>query len=116
MRKAKASPAENSNNQNSGGNATLHSVSSTVPQQSPPAPTTGAVPSAPPAPEHESFSFYNRVRRSLRGMKNPKTEELSKNMVTSEVYQVPSMYPNLEQTEQAVSGGGIENPEFKSEE
>ncbi|KAF8794333.1 hypothetical protein HNY73_002324 [Argiope bruennichi] len=78
MRKAKARPAENSNNQNSGGNATLHSVSSTVPQQSPPAPTTGAVPSAPPAPEHESFSFYNRVRRSLRGMRIPKLKNYQK--------------------------------------
>ncbi|GBM91779.1 hypothetical protein AVEN_137534-1 [Araneus ventricosus] len=115
-RKPKALPAPNSTNQNSGGNAPLQSVSSTVPQQQPHAPTTDAAPSAPPAPEHEGYSFYNRVRRSIRGLKNRKPEDVPKEMANSEVYQVPSMYPNLDQHEAAPSEDGIVNPEFKIEE
>ncbi|CAL1275726.1 unnamed protein product [Larinioides sclopetarius] len=116
-RKPKSPQAPNTNNLNNGGNGPLQSVSSTVPQQQqqPHAPTTDAMPSAPPAPEHEG-SFYNRFRRSLRGLRNPKPEDMPKEIVNQEVYQVPSMYPNLGQNEPTSSEGGVVNPEFKSEE
>ncbi|GFX41538.1 uncharacterized protein TNCV_3490751 [Trichonephila clavipes] len=95
----------NADNPTTCGNLPLQSVSSTVPQEAP------TVPSAPPAPEYEGF--YNRIRRSLRGLKSSKVEEEPK-QERSEVYQVPSMYPSLDP---AVSEQeGIENPEFKIEE
>ncbi|GFY73142.1 hypothetical protein TNIN_1891 [Trichonephila inaurata madagascariensis] len=95
----------NADNPTTRGNLPLQSVSSTVPQEAP------TVPSAPPATEYEGF--YNRIRRSLRGLKSSKVEEEPK-QERSEVYQVPSMYPSLDP---AVSEQeGVENPEFKIEE
>ncbi|GIX98282.1 uncharacterized protein CDAR_17001 [Caerostris darwini] len=104
-------PAPDASNSEGGGNVPLETVSSTVP------PATDLAPSAPPAPEdHGGFSFYNRVRRSLRGAKNTKKEdEQPQQHERSEVYQVPSMYPSLDH-DAPTSEIGVVNPDFKVEE
>ncbi|GFS69657.1 uncharacterized protein NPIL_186301 [Nephila pilipes] len=108
--KTEAVSPTNANNPATGGSIPLQSVSPTVPQEAP------TVPTAPPAPEHEGFSFYNRVRRSLRGLKNSNVEEEPKQEERSEIYQVPSMYPSLDHTVHISASEGVENPEFKIEE
>ncbi|KAG8193203.1 hypothetical protein JTE90_005552 [Oedothorax gibbosus] len=111
----------------------LRTVSTTVPHQQ----------VAQRASQLQSVStpqetFYNRVRRSLRGQPRienvpkerspasperpslyPRVENIEmerKEVPESHHHQVPSMYPSLDQMPSAPEMFGIDNPEFKIEE
>lgn len=78
--------------------------------------------SAAPAPAaNESASqtrqsMFNQIRRSLRIHRSPKVQESAKENEKVESYQVPSMYPNLDQIPTAPDLDGVHNPNFKIEE
>ncbi|KAG8193204.1 hypothetical protein JTE90_005553 [Oedothorax gibbosus] len=91
----------------------LQSISSSVPNAST-VPRGTDVPRQPPTVPSQDTSFYNRVRRSFRGERaSTNVETHAVQQYSNESYQVPSMYPSLEVTQDMY---GVDNKNFKIEE
>ncbi|XP_054715085.1 uncharacterized protein LOC129224626 [Uloborus diversus] len=105
-----------SNNTNTNNN--LQSVSATVPSSTDHTLSNNVQPEVNVgSPQFQSpNSFFNHVRRSLRGLRAPKKENMPLEERKPETYQVPSMYPNLDQLPSAPTMEGIENANFHIEE
>ncbi|XP_035207122.1 uncharacterized protein LOC118181983 isoform X1 [Stegodyphus dumicola] len=114
---AAASAAASPNNASV--NTNLQPVSSNVPVQ-PQQLSANNLQRAAITPQESSSkqrpSVFSQIRRSLKRQKNENPDAFAQADDRRETYQVPSMYPNLDQIPSAPELSGVVNPDFKIEE